>query len=273
MNLKRAKKGMVITMTREERKKLVRDYLGKTVDVEIDRPIGYVHHKKDRTLHYPINYGFLPNVKGGDGEDLDVYVLGTDRPLKRCRADVIGIVYREDDVEDKLIATVDGKRCHQGELAAAIAFQEAFYRTRVEALYQKSCGVFLYRKAQEEFELLLVFQHASQTWSVPKGHMEAGETELQTAKRELLEETGLSAEPADGFRAALSYPISDPPHAQKEVVLFAAELPTDEPRLPSTPEVERFCWVNFAKARTLLIQGYQTALDSLEAWLQTHQTR
>ena len=41
-------------MTMEERKALARSYLGKTVRIGIDRPIGYVH-KKD--IIYPINYG------------------------------------------------------------------------------------------------------------------------------------------------------------------------------------------------------------------------
>ena len=40
----------------EERKVLVSSYLGKTVRIKIDRPIGYVHKKPGKTLVYPINY-------------------------------------------------------------------------------------------------------------------------------------------------------------------------------------------------------------------------
>ena len=57
-------------MTYEERKAQVRSYLGKAVRVEIDRPIGYIHHKEKYDLHYPINYGYIPGVLGGDGEEL-----------------------------------------------------------------------------------------------------------------------------------------------------------------------------------------------------------
>lgn len=44
------------------RKALVDSYLGKTVKIEIDRPIGYMHKKKNYTLNYPINYGFIPGI-------------------------------------------------------------------------------------------------------------------------------------------------------------------------------------------------------------------
>ena len=55
-------------MTLKERHEQVEGYLGKTVTIEIDRPIGYVHHKGEKSLVYPINYGFIPGVLGGDGE-------------------------------------------------------------------------------------------------------------------------------------------------------------------------------------------------------------
>ena len=47
-------------MTNEERKTLVKSYLGKTVNIKIDRPIGYVHNKKSYSLTYHINYGYIP---------------------------------------------------------------------------------------------------------------------------------------------------------------------------------------------------------------------
>ena len=68
-------------MTFEERKALVKSYLGKTVDIKIDRPIGSTHPKHPN-LTYPINYGYIPNALGGDGEELDVYLLGVDEPVR-----------------------------------------------------------------------------------------------------------------------------------------------------------------------------------------------
>ncbi len=86
-------------MTVAERHAQVEFYLGKTVTIAIDRPIGYVHHKGEKTLVYPINYGYIPNVLGGDGEELDVFLLGVDYPVKEFMGTIIGIAYRADDVE------------------------------------------------------------------------------------------------------------------------------------------------------------------------------
>jgi len=123
-----------VPMTLEERHALVEAYLGKTVEVEIDRPVGYVHHKKDRTLVYPINYGYVAGVLGGDGEELDVYVLGYDTPQTHVSCRVVGIAYRADDVEDKLIAAPEGMTPTAEDMAKAIQFQEKYYRTTVRAL-------------------------------------------------------------------------------------------------------------------------------------------
>lgn len=120
-------------MNAEERTALVKSYLGKVVDIEIDRPIGYVHKKKNYDLVYPINYGYIPGVLGGDDEELDVYLMGVDEPVSAYTCRIVGIVYRRNDVEDKLIAAPVDKRYTAEEIAAAIHFQEQYYDTYVEA--------------------------------------------------------------------------------------------------------------------------------------------
>ena len=121
-------------MTYEERKKLVRSYLGKTVRVGIDRPIGYVHVKEKYTLEYKINYGYIPGVLGGDGEELDVYLLGIDHPVEEYTAKVIGIAHRRDDVEDKLVAAPEGMKLSAEQIYGQIEFQEKYYDTYIETL-------------------------------------------------------------------------------------------------------------------------------------------
>ena len=107
-------------------------YLGQTVEIRIDRPIGYVHHKGEKTLHYPINYGYIPDVLGGDGEELDVYLLGVAEPVETYRGRIVGIVYRADDVEDKLIMAPEGMTPTVAEMTEAIHFQEKYYDSHVE---------------------------------------------------------------------------------------------------------------------------------------------
>ena len=118
----------------EERKALVSSYLGKTVRIKIDRPIGYVHKKPGKTLVYPINYGYIPGILGGDGEELDVYLLGVDEPVEEFEGRIIGIVYRQNDVEDKLIMAPAGAAFDKKTIEKQIDFQEKYYITSVEAL-------------------------------------------------------------------------------------------------------------------------------------------
>ena len=115
------------------RKALVKSYLGKTVTISIDRPIGSVHPKHDDII-YPINYGFIPKVLGGDGEELDVYLLGVDDPVKEYTARIIGIVHRHNDVEDKLVAAPEGLNFTVEEIMEAVRFQEQYYDSGVELL-------------------------------------------------------------------------------------------------------------------------------------------
>ncbi|MBE6693960.1 MAG: inorganic pyrophosphatase [Ruminococcaceae bacterium] len=121
-------------MTNSERRRLVKSYLGKTVRIVIDRPIGYVHRKEKYNLIYPINYGYIPNIIGGDGEELDVYLLGVDEAVEEYTCRIIGIVYRKNDVEDKLIAAPEGQTFSRTQIEDAIRFQEQYYDTFVEAL-------------------------------------------------------------------------------------------------------------------------------------------
>lgn len=121
-------------MTISQRHAQVESYLGKTVKIEIDRPIGYVHHKGEKTLVYPINYGYIPDVLGGDGEELDVFLLGVDEPVSKYEGRIIGIVYRADDIEDKLVMAPDGVSFTAEEIARAVYFQEKYYKTTIRAL-------------------------------------------------------------------------------------------------------------------------------------------
>lgn len=123
-----------VPMTLEERHAQVEGYLGKEVYIEIDRPIGYVHHKGEKTLVYPINYGYIPGVLGGDGEELDVFLVGVDTPVQSYTGHIVGIAYRADDVEDKLIMAPTGVGFSAEEMARAVRFQEKYYKTTIRTL-------------------------------------------------------------------------------------------------------------------------------------------
>ena len=121
-----------VFLTSEQRRELVDSLMGKVVDVVIDRPIGHTHVTKGITLHYTINYGYLPGITGGDGEEQDVYILGVDKPLEGFTGRIIAAVLRRDDNEDKLVAAPDGISFSADEVRQAIHFVEQYFDSRIE---------------------------------------------------------------------------------------------------------------------------------------------
>lgn len=122
-------------LTPQQREELICRYLGKTVTVVIDRPIGFHHVTKGIHLHYTVNYGFLPGVIGGDGEEQDVYILGVREPLETFTGKIIGIVRRRDDNEDKLVAAPEGMVFSGEEIRKEIFFVEKYFDSTVCSLY------------------------------------------------------------------------------------------------------------------------------------------
>lgn len=220
----------------ETRNQLIKDYIGKHVHVVVDRPIGYQHGD----IVYPINYGYIPDVIAGDGEEQDAYILGITEPLKEFHGQVIAAICRRNDCEDKLVVAPAGAVYHQGQIAEAVHFVEQYFSSRIISCFEKSCGVLPYRITDGKQEFLLVFETYSKCWSLPKGHMEAGESEVQTALRELYEETGLTARLDTSKTASIAYSISD--FARKQVVFFLGEV-TGIPRVREG-EIDRFKWIS-----------------------------
>lgn len=252
-----------VFLSAEERENLIHNYLGKTVDVVIDRPIGYHHVTKGVHLDYTVNYGYLPGVTGGDGEEQDVYVLGVDKPLTHFTGRVIAAIRRKDDNEDKFVAAPEGMRLHQGEIARAVHFVEKYFDSTIDSIFEKSCGVIPFRKIGKDTQLLLLYQTASGCWSFPKGHMEMGETEEDTVRRELREEIGLEAALLPDFRASVEYRVSD--HTRKEVVLFLGQVSGEMIMEPG--EIETFRWVTLEAAKTLMGSAYAAVLEQVEGYL------
>lgn len=105
---------------------------------------------------------------------------------------------------------------------------------------EKSCGALVYREKQEHLELLLIKHRSGGHWSFPKGHVEAGENELQTALREIKEETGLDVRLLDGFRQSVEY--FPKPHVKKQVVYFLAHPDADDTVHKQEEEISEYKW-------------------------------
>lgn len=103
-----------------------KEYLGKEVEVIIDRPLGSKHPKNG--FIYEANYGYIPGTKSPDGEGLDAYYLGTDKPIKKAKGICIAIIHRTNDNDDKLIIVPNGLELSNEEIEKQIEFQEQWFK-------------------------------------------------------------------------------------------------------------------------------------------------
>jgi len=110
-------------------------YLGKIVTVMVDRPLGS-RHPRHLDIQYPVNYGYIPGILGGDGEPQDVYLLGVYTPVEQYTAQIIALVHRENDVEDKLVAAPAGVLFSVEEILEQIKFQEQYFQTWIQLLQE-----------------------------------------------------------------------------------------------------------------------------------------
>ena len=105
---------------------------------------------------------------------------------------------------------------------------------------EKSCGCIVLDK-----RTVLLIKHNSGHWDFPKGHMEEGETEVETAIREVKEETGIVVDVRKKHRYSITYmPKSD---VEKEVIFFLAKKKKGE-ETPQMEEVQKVEWVTWEEA-------------------------
>ena len=100
-------------------------YLGRLLDIEVDREFGSKHPKYG--FIYPVNYGYVPNTISGDGEELDCYLLGVFELVKTFKGKCIAIVHRTNDDDDKLIIVPENKEYSDDAINALVEFQEQYF--------------------------------------------------------------------------------------------------------------------------------------------------
>ncbi|MBO5060741.1 MAG: NUDIX domain-containing protein [Clostridia bacterium] len=131
-------------------------------------------------------------------------------------------------------------------------------------IYEKSCGAVIFRNrdgGREYFLLLNKKGNAMGHWGFPKGHVEDGETEYETAAREIFEETGLLVVFCGHKRVVSNY--SPKSGVNKDVVYFLATPRNDVKVRLQKEEVAEYRWCNAKQARELL--NFDTKiLDEME---------
>ena len=123
---------------------------------------------------------------------------------------------------------------------------------------EKSCGAIVINKNNK---ILLVYYNAGH-WDFPKGHIENGETEEQTAIREVKEETNIDIIINNKYRYTTSY--SPKENVMKEVVYFLAQN-IDEDKKPQLEEVSEVKWFTLEEAmNTITYENSKEILNKLK---------
>jgi 8-oxo-dGTP pyrophosphatase MutT (NUDIX family) len=134
-----------------------------------------------------------------------------------------------------------------------LGFEPRATRLRLETAdrssTRKSCGAIVYRRGLGGIRYLLLRHTNGDHWSFPKGHAEKGETERETAVREVHEETGLRPHFIHGFYERIYY--LTPKGRKKEVVYFLARVWRRGVRVQGD-EISEHRWAPYAEARGLL---------------------
>ena len=111
----------------------------------------------------------------------------------------------------------------------------------MELRKEKSCGCIIIK----DDKVLLVYEKNRNFWGFPKGHMEKGENEIQTALREVKEEVGLDVQIDVNKRYTINYIINN--EIDKTSVLYIAK-PINENIVMQESEIENIKWCDFDEA-------------------------
>ena len=229
-------------MTKETRKAQEKTLLGKIVRICPEMIKGKVLKGNDKISEVYCTY--IPDNSGEN--EIFTYILGVDDISGEQQCRIIGKICEKNSDGDKLVAAPVGMVFDQIMISEALS--ESGGDIELEFFYHKSCGAVIYRWNGTNEEYLILRGRRSNKWSFPKGHMEKGETEKDTAVREVFEEAGFVPLLDASFKEELHYKM--PPAGEKTVVLFLAEH--DGNVRVKADEIRAYAWADYEKAEKML---------------------
>ena len=134
--------------------------------------------------------------------------------------------------------------------------------------FEKTCGAVVFTVKNGGIKYLLV-REKSGYWVFPKGHTEAGETEHETARREIFEETGLKVTFINGFQTGHQHTLAreGKPNTIKKNVFFLARY-EDQDFEPQESEISEIALLDYDKAmQTIQLDSFRDILREANAFL------
>ncbi len=221
--------------------------LGKMVRVKVTKPCNYFDSKTN--VRYIVNFG-LAEISGEKKSFiLGAYILGVNHPVRVFEGKIIAVLRRSASGKTLLVVAPKNMRRIDYEISDVLEFAEPRGSYTLECLYEHSCGAVVFRRIFEEYRFLLIKNKRSNHWGFPKGHMERGETQQQTAVREVLEETGLHITILDDFSYESRYKIGTKIEKRVDVFLASTE---DTQTVIQKEEIEDYIWLRYPEALSTL---------------------
>lgn len=199
--------------------------------------------KKVRVNVYgEISDGLYSGYSNADNiNNVSSYVISRKKVYEFLRGVVIAVATLKSG-EQKCIVAPEGEIFYEPEIRERLDALRNVEIVSLNCLYEKSCGaIIIHKSGENNYKVLLVKNHNGRYWSFPKGHVEKGETEEQTAIREIKEETGLDVEIVDSFREVSDYcPFG---RIKKRVVFFMAQTFSTNV-VVQKEEIDSYIWVD-----------------------------
>lgn len=221
--------------------------LGKFVKVRVTYPINSFN--KRFGYKYKLNYGIIDGYKTMKNTVQGAYIMGINHPVRNFDGRVIACIRRSGGKSTVWVVAPKSTRFIVHDIKQAIDFAEGRNKYTIECLYETSCGAVIFRDTPDGIRYLLIRNRRSAHWGFPKGHIEQGETKVETAVREVMEETGLRIQVLPGFCEFSEYTIQG--KIEKAVAIFLAKTEQSEYTL-QVEEIEECGWFTYEDAmRTL----------------------
>ncbi len=237
--------------------------LGKFVKVRVTSPMHSFNNRFG--FKYKLNYGVIDNFKSNKKSVQGAYIMGINHPVRNFDGRVIAVIKRQSCRGMAWVVAPKSTRFIVNDVKQAIEFAEGRNNYSIECLYESSCGAVIFRKTEEGRKFLLIRNKRSAHWGFPKGHIEPGESEEDTAIREVYEETGLNINIIPGFVKKSEYTIQG--KIEKSVSIFLAETDEVDYKLQEE-EIEECGWFCYEEAlRILNYENDKLILTEAESFL------
>lgn len=217
--------------------------LGYVTKGKVVRPINSVDTESGYV--FPLNV-----VKLIDRRDSYAFVMGVDHTVCNFDGRIIAGLYPKDEKNEKGLKTLwviasKSSRYINNDIEEYLDMEDTFKDYNLVCYYEASAGAVVYRVMHGRLRYLLIKNKRSNNWGFPKGHIEKGETKYDAARREVLEETGLSIRIHLGYEGISKYKIHD--KIDKKVFIFVATT-DDRETVIQEEEIDDYQWLAFDQA-------------------------